>query len=104
MSGWCRGALMALVAAILLLGGIGVEGGRWATDGRLLAQEVPPPVPPAEPTPPAPTTRVAEAEGARDAAGGSTLIWMGVGMVALVLLAVATLLSIRGRGRTVLKE
>jgi hypothetical protein len=104
MPGWRRVAPMVMVAALVTLGGIGVEGGRYATDGRLLAQEVPPPVPPAEPTPPTPTARMAEAEGARDAAGGSTMIWMGVGMVALVLLAVATLLSIRGRGRTVLKE
>jgi hypothetical protein len=104
MSGWRRVAPMVMVAALVTLGGIGVEGGRWATDSRLLAQEAPPPVPPAEPTPPAPRPRAAEAEGVRDAIAGSTMVWIGVGMVALGLLALATLLSIRGRGRTVLKE
>jgi hypothetical protein len=94
---------------IVMLGAVAVAalgpGGAPAPDGLVpvVSAQVPP-VPPGEPLPPQPSPLAVETDEARGTGWGASAVWIVIGMIALVLLAVATIMSVRGRGRTVLKE
>jgi hypothetical protein len=104
MTRWLTGTLM--LGLLLGTGAMPAATASQESPALRLAQQVPPAVPPGEPvSPTTPAPRPMDAGEPREAAAtDGTRVWIGIGIVALALLAVATVLSVRGRGRTVLKE